>query len=193
MHDKLAIRIVSSLAGLALTVVSAVAADPTAAGLWQNVDATGKPEGWFLIREHNGLYEGGIARMFLKPGEEPNALCTRCEDDRKDQPWLGLEIIRGMKREGLNYENGNILDPRDGKIYRALMRVTPDGQTLTVRGYLGIALLGQDQVWKRLPDTAIKDLDPAVRAKYLPPPPPPVAPPQRPAVRPAPKGGDAPR
>jgi uncharacterized protein (DUF2147 family) len=184
MRAKLVTLIVSGFAGLALNMVYAAAAEPTAAGLWQNLDETGKPEGWFFIRERNGTYEGAIARMYLKPTEDPNAVCTRCEDDRKDQPWLGLEIIRGMKRDGLNYENGSILDPRDGKIYRALMRVSPDGQTLTVRGYLGFALFGQDQIWKRLPDTALKELDPAVRAKYLPP----QAPPQRPLARPSPKG-----
>jgi uncharacterized protein (DUF2147 family) len=180
MRVKRVTLIVASFVGLALNIVAAAPAEPTAAGLWQNLDASGKPEGWFVIREHNGTYEGAIARMYLKPGEDPNAVCARCEDDRRDQPWLGLDIIRGMKREGLNYENGSILDPRDGKIYRALMRVSPDGQTLIVRGYLGFALFGQDQVWKRLPDTAIKDLDPTVRAKYLPPPPTP----QRPAARP---------
>lgn len=166
MRAKLlfSVAVLTSLAAAVSAQTPAPAALQTPAGLWQAVDDdTKQPTGWFLIRDHGGVYDGIIAKMFLKPGEDPNEPCVQCKDDRHNHPWLGLEIIRGMKPEGENkYGSGTILDPRDGKIYKATMKVTPDGQTLIVRGYIGFELLGQNQYWTRLPDSAYSALDPAV-------------------------------
>jgi uncharacterized protein (DUF2147 family) len=166
MRRHLAALIIMALSGLCLGARPVDAQEPSAAGLWQQIDPeTSKSNGWFLISEHNGTYEGAIVKMFLKPDDPPNPVCTQCKGDQQGAPWLGLTIIKGMDRKGLDYEHGTIMDPRNGNEWSALMKLSPDGQDLTVRGFLGLAFLGKDQYWKRLPDCAYAQLDPALPAK----------------------------
>jgi uncharacterized protein (DUF2147 family) len=161
-------KLVTGFAVLLSLVVGgrAISADLSPIGLWQAVDPdTKQPTGWFAVTDDNGVYDATLVKMFLQPGQDPNEVCDKCTDDRHNHPWIGLQIIRGMKFDYENkYTGGSILDPRDGHVYGAEMTVTPDGQTLVVRGFLGFSLLGRNEYWTRLPDADYSQLDPSIRA-----------------------------
>jgi uncharacterized protein (DUF2147 family) len=164
MRPILAIALASFLP-LAFTG-NATAAGLSPIGLWQAVDPdTHQPTGWFAITEQDGVYDGTLVKMFLQPGQDPGVVCDKCRGDRHDKPWLGLQIIRGMKPDGdTKYDGGTILDPRDGDVYDAMMTVSPDGQTLVVRGFIGLSFLGRNEYWSRLPDSDYSQLDPPIRS-----------------------------
>jgi uncharacterized protein (DUF2147 family) len=164
-------KLLTGFAALLSIVIAgpAVSADMSSpVGLWQSTDPdTKQPTGWFMISDDNGVYNGTLVKMFLDPGQDPNVVCDKCKDDRHDQRWLGLQIIRGMKPDSDDknkYVDGTILDPRDGDVYGANMTLSPDGKTLIIRGYLGISLLGRNEYWTRLPDSSYSMLDPSIKS-----------------------------
>lgn len=119
-------------------------------GEWQTVDAkTNKPTSIITLSRHGGVVIGRITKIYAINGAKNTDICTACRGEQHNKRILGLRIISKMKcSEGYCY-GGRILDPRDGKIYKAKMHVTPDGQLLKVRGYIGISLFGKTVVWQR--------------------------------------------
>jgi uncharacterized protein (DUF2147 family) len=120
-------------------------------GRWRTVDdKTGQPRSIVLIWEENGQYFGRVEQS-LNP-ERAGRRCELCTDGRKDQPIVGMTIIRGLKKDGDEYSGGDILDPDNGKVYRCKLKVKQQGEVLSVRGYLGASLFGRSQTWTREPE-----------------------------------------
>jgi uncharacterized protein (DUF2147 family) len=134
---------------LAIALSTAAQAQMTPVGIWHSIDdATGKPKAEIIIRDSGGVLVGKVERSLQAPSAEP--LCNLCTDDRKGQPKIGLEIIRGAQRSGADavWEGGTIVDPENGKVYK--LRLTPQdgGKTLQVRGYIGPFF--RNQLWQRV-------------------------------------------
>lgn len=131
-----------------LAFAGAVFAQATPVGLWKTIDdETGKPKSLVRITESGGVLSGRIEKL-IDP-KEPNPVCDKCTDARKDKPVLGMTIFTGPKRSADDptiWEGGEILDPGNGKTYRMRLRMVDD-KTLEMRGY--IALFYRNQQWQR--------------------------------------------
>ena len=126
-------------------------AQMTPEGLWRNIDdKSGEAKAEIRIQGNSAGVLTGVLEKRLAKDAKPDDLCKECSDERKNQPILGLEIIRGaQKAEGKDvWEGGKILDPENGRNYT--LRLTPieGGKKLEVRGSLGP--LGRTQTWVRV-------------------------------------------
>ncbi|MES2411915.1 MAG: DUF2147 domain-containing protein [Bacteroidota bacterium] len=114
-------------------------------GKWKTIDdETGKEKGVVEIYEHKGKIYGKIIEIFET--SKRHHKCEKCQGDDHNKPILGLNIIRGLKKNGDVYDGGKIIDPKSGKSYHC--KITPEGKDkLIVRGYVGISLFGRSQTW----------------------------------------------
>lgn len=115
-------------------------------GKWKTIDdETKQAKSIVEIYKKGDQYYGKVSQLLIKPAN-PN--CTECKDDRKNKPILGLEIIRGLKKDGDEFTGGTITDPKTGKTYKCT--ITKSGDKLNVRGYVGISLMGRTQTWQKV-------------------------------------------
>ena len=119
-------------------------------GLWKTVDdETGITKSEVRLTEADGVVSGRIERL-VDPTVRQDSKCIECRDDRKDQPVIGMEILRGLKKvDGKDeWEGGTVLDPKNGKVYKATLVPLEDGKKLQMRGYFGFFY--RTQVWIRV-------------------------------------------
>lgn len=141
---------IKSFLALAVTlpVLAFAQAKDTPVGLWKTIDDETKQARSFVrITEKDGVLTGKIEKI-IDPAKA-DAKCTACTGDNKDKPVQGMTILSGLKKFEAEWGEGQILDPNNGKVYKAKAKIQDGGKKLEVRGFVGISLMGRSQVWLR--------------------------------------------
>ena len=119
-------------------------------GKWTTIDDnTGEARSVIEIFERGGKIYGKIVAI-TDPAKRDN-VCEKCTGDDKNRPILGLELLKGLEKNGDKYDGGYITDPDNGKRYKCYIELD-DANTLRVRGYIGMSILGRTQIWQRFKD-----------------------------------------
>lgn len=133
---------------LIILFCNALSAQNSVIGKWKTIDdETGKAVSIIEIYEKSGKIYGKVMEI-LNP-KTRNGHCEKCPPEDKDKPILGLTIIKGLSKEGKEYNGGKILDPKSGQLYKCYITLE-DKDKLKVRGYIGISLFGRTQYWHRV-------------------------------------------
>jgi uncharacterized protein (DUF2147 family) len=119
-----------------------------AIGHWQVVNSDGSPGGHVDTYLVDGKLFGRVTEV--RPGRTPQDLCDKCSGEYKNQLILGMLLMRNFHAEGDDWVDGTVVDPENGKEYKGkIWSVGKD--TLKMRGYISISLLGRTENWVRLP------------------------------------------
>lgn len=119
----------------------------TVIGKWKTIDENGKPKSIVEIYEKAGKIYGKVIEILEL--ENKNKICSKCSGDDKNKAVLGLIVIKGLSKDGLEYKDGEILDPKNGKLYQCFINLEGNDK-LKVRGYIGFSFIGRTQYWFRV-------------------------------------------
>ena len=116
-------------------------------GKWNSTnEETGNIDSIIEVYEKDGKAFAKVIE--IKGSARKNAVCEKCEDENKNKPILGLNILTGLEKNKDEWSGGNILDPRNGKIYNCYIKLIKPNK-LKIRGYIGLALFGKTAYWER--------------------------------------------
>jgi len=120
-------------------------------GNWKTIDdKTNQPKSIIRIELVDQKLQGTVVRIFTAPGDRPDPVCEQCKDHRKDKPVIGMTIMSGLKKTSSTlWEGGEILDPNNGSIYKVKLNLDAEAKLLSVRGYVGVPMVGRTQTWIR--------------------------------------------
>lgn len=143
--------------GLAFAGHSLAQDNTTIAGYWRTIDdRTGFAKGIVRVDKlQDGSYAGTVVKALPRPGYVPKEYCVNCPAPYTGKRIIGITHLTGLKPSRNNdhlYEGGRIMDPLSGKVYSCKVRLSADGRLLSLRGYVGVSLLGRSQSWIRETD-----------------------------------------
>jgi uncharacterized protein (DUF2147 family) len=126
-------------------------------GVWETAP-TDKGYAHIEMVRRGDVYDGKIVWLneLLYPQGDEMAGQTKVDRMNPDpalrqQPIIGLAIVHGLRHAGEgSWEGGTIYDPETGKTYRSKASIADGGETLNLRGYIGISLFGRTSQWKRV-------------------------------------------
>jgi uncharacterized protein (DUF2147 family) len=117
-------------------------------GKWQTIDdETGKVRSVVEIYSEKGKVFGKIIEITDKSRQD--RLCDACSGANKNKAMLGMVIIKNLEKDDDEWEDGTILDPESGKVYKCYITLEETNK-LKVRGFIGFSLLGRTQYWTRV-------------------------------------------
>ncbi len=135
------------LTGLLLAGQTAFAQKDKLEGLWYNETKSAKVR---IFKATNGKFYGKVEWLAEPDGKngKPKTDANNPDKSKRSEPILGLIIMKGFHTPKNDvYEGGTIYDPNNGKTYSC--KITHKGNTLDVRGYIGISMIGRTTVWSR--------------------------------------------
>jgi len=140
-----------SALGLGALCFVSIVNGATPVGLWKTIDdETGEERSYIRIIAVGDSIEGSVEDIIPLPGDDPEQICTKCEGALKNEPVIGMRIMWGFEGAEASWKKGYIMDPNNGKTYRCKLVVEDDNQSMRVRGYSGVSLLGRTQIWYRV-------------------------------------------
>lgn len=116
-------------------------------GIWLSASGQGQVQ----IYKEGDRYFGKIFWMKEPNGPKGNPKIDANNPDPslRNKPLLGSMVLRNFSFHNDEWTGGRIYDPQNGKDYKCYIRLK-DPKTLSLRGYIGISLLGRTEIWTRV-------------------------------------------
>jgi uncharacterized protein (DUF2147 family) len=130
-----------------MTAAWAQAHSVSPVGVWRALDdANGEPRMIVRVYAENDEVKATVEQL-LNDARGAERRCEKCEGKLRDQPVVGMQILKGLRWKDGDYKGGQLIDIDSGKPYQCSMRVADDGSKLLLRGYSGLSFKNRTWTW----------------------------------------------